>query len=114
MGSDLVRELNQKMKDLDNSLATLRKHGIDKAEKEHYYRLKKAEKMLHLRADKVPATIIVDIANGDPIVADARLKRDIAVVVYDANIDAINIIKKQITIIHDNIKMDFGSIKNLN
>jgi len=108
---DLLIELNEKMKQLDNSLATLRKHGTDKAQKERDYRVKKAEVMLHLRAEKMPATIIVDVANGDVIVADLRYKRDIAVIVYDANIDAINILKKQITIIHDQIKMDMGSIK---
>ena len=108
---ELLIELEKKMKELDNSLAVLRTNGTDKAQKERDYRVKKAEVMLHLRADKMPATIILDIANGDLVVADLRLQRDVAGIVYDANIDAINIKKLQIRTIHDQIKMDFGGVK---
>lgn len=56
----------------------------DRAEKEQRYRLALAKKITELKAGSVAATVALDLAKGDPIVAKLRMERDIADGVVEA------------------------------
>lgn len=54
------------------------------AESEKNYRISLASKMTELKINGQPATLIPDLARGDKVVADLKMKRDIAKGVSDA------------------------------
>ncbi len=58
------------------------KLGNNKAEAEHNYRLAKAKKIIELRHDKTPVTLIGDLAKGDPDIAKLKLELDKFEVLY--------------------------------
>ena len=64
---------------------------------EHDYRVALAVKMLELRTSGEKVTLIPDIAKGDKIIADLKLKRDIAYGVSDACREAIRAIQNSMS-----------------
>ena len=78
-------------KQLESALKTLRINGTDYAEKEKLYRIAKAKKILELKSNGYPITIIPDLAKGDEEVADLDLQHNIAEVVYKANVEALHV-----------------------
>ena len=71
---------NQQLKKDDEFL---NKHAIDKATTEKLYRKALAKKIIELRDQKIPATLINDLAKGDEEVSEYRFARDLARVMYD-------------------------------
>lgn len=76
---------NELMNKLDHCLTALSKGnsqlkilGMKKAETEKIYRTALAKKMLKLRLEKIPVSMVHDLARGDEEVAILRLNRDIA------------------------------------
>ena len=105
---ELIQELNKKTKELSSSIKVLRENGSKLAQSEASYRMIKYAHILELKEKGEKATLIPLMVNGIKEVADARLKRDIAQVTYDANKDHINATKLQIRVIESQIKMDFS------
>ena len=99
MDNDLYLEIQQKQKELDVSIKSLRKTGQAKAEKERDYKILLSTEALKLREQNMPVGMIDKVVYGLPNVAKARFERDMAEVVYSANMDAINSIKLQIRIL---------------
>lgn len=99
MYGDLFNELNQKIKELNISIQSLRKTGTEFAEAEKEYQIKLREEALKLRAEKgMPVTLIQQVVYGVPEVAQKRYMRDVKEAVYQANQEAINSIKLQIRV----------------
>jgi len=92
---DIWQEINDNQKALESCLKTLRKNGEASALAERDYRVLKSQKILELKSQGYPVTIITDIVKGMPDVAELDLKRSIAEVTFKANIEAINIYKKK-------------------
>ena len=81
--TQITRELwnaNQQLKSNDKFLSEL---AQDKAETERKYKKALAKKIMLLKEQKMPATLIADLARGDDEVADLRFYRDLARVQYD-------------------------------
>lgn len=106
---ELLNELMAKNEELSQSIKLLRKNGEKKAEAECKYKMKLTEEILRLKADKFPATLIAQMVYGVPEVAQARLERDIAEVMYDANQEHINVKKLQIRILESQIDREWYS-----
>ena len=104
---DLLQELQQKNNELSISIQTLRKHGQALAQTEMEYKSTLAKAVLKLRADGLPATLISLVVYGEKEVADKRLKRDIAKVMYDANNEHINVTKLQIRVIENQLQREY-------
>ncbi len=104
---DLLQELREKNDDLSASIQLLRKHGQALATAEAEYKSVLAQTVLRLRADKMPVTLINLVVYGDKKVAEQRLKRDIAKVLYDSNQEHINVTKLQIRIIENQLQREY-------
>lgn len=112
MYGDLFNELNQKIKELNISIQSLRKTGTEFAEAEKDYKIKLREEALKLRAEKgMPVTLIQQVVYGVPEVAQKRYMRDVKEAVYQANQEAINSIKLQIRVIENQLQREWGASK---
>lgn len=106
---DLYQELQQKTKQLDVSIKTLRKSGTDYAQAERDYKVLLREECLKLRDDGMAIGMIDKTCYGIPSVAEARFKRDVAEAVYKANQEAINSIKLQMRLIEGQLNREWGA-----
>ena len=76
---ELFGEIEQKNKELTQSIKLLRQNGIKLAEAERDYKIKLRQEALKLRQDKkMPVTLIAQIIYGVPEVAKLRFERDVA------------------------------------
>lgn len=105
---ELIQELQQKDRELSASIRQLRISGTAKAEAEKEYKIKLREEALKLRTEGMPVSLINQIVYGVPVVAELRLKRDIADTVYQANLEAINSTKLQMRVIENQIEREWG------
>ena len=80
-------------KQLDRALSTCRENGIKWAEAERNYRIAKSKEELRLRAEGVPVTLIPDIVKGLEEVANLDFERNVRLVTYKANVEAM-LVKK--------------------
>ena len=109
MYGDLYNELNQKIRELNISIQSLRKTGTEFAEAERDYKITLREEALKLRAEKgMPVTLIQQVVYGVPEVARKRYMRDVKEAVYQANQEAINSIKLQIRVIENQLQREWG------
>ncbi len=81
--SEIMKELVDFKHKLGRLNADIIRLGNAKSDAEYNYRLLKAKKIIILRADKTPVTIIADLVKGDPEVAELKLLLDAQEVLYD-------------------------------
>lgn len=106
--SDLFEELQAKTRQLDTSIRQLRKNGTEYAEAERDYKVLLRTECLRLRDEGMAIGMIQLTCYGIPSVAEARVRRDIAQVVYEANQEAIQAIKLQMRLIESQIQREWG------
>lgn len=105
---DLYQELQSKTKQLDVAIKQLRKSGTDYAEAERAYKILLRTECLKLRDEGMAIGMIDKTCYGIPKVAEARFQRDVAEVVYKANLEAINSLKLQMRLIDEQIKREWS------
>lgn len=76
--------------------------GIKKAEAKRNYGVALYKKILMLKAEKLPATLIHDLARGDEKVAELRLQKDIAESSYFTAISA-----------EDNLRLEIETLRSM-
>ncbi|URZ06459.1 hypothetical protein [Clostridium felsineum] len=76
--------------------------GIKKAETERNYKIALNKKVLVLKTEKYPATLIQDLSRGDEKVAQLRMNRDIAESAYYTAISA-----------SDNIRLEIETLRSM-
>lgn len=108
MNGDLFTEIQEKIKQLEISVKSLRNSGREYAQAERDYKILLRQKCLELRTEGMAIGMIQMTAYGVPEVAEARFKRDIAETVYKANQEAINSIKLQLRIIESQLEREWG------
>lgn len=106
---DLFSELEQRIKELNISIKSLRKTGGDYAEAYKEYRIKLATKLVELKNNGMPVTIAYDVARGDNEIAKAKYNEIVKEAIYKANQEAINSNKLQIRIIENQIQREYGA-----
>ena len=106
---DLMYELQQARIDLNKSIMLLRKNGTEYAQAEHDYQVIKAQTVLVMKSNGCPVTEINLAIKGQPQVAEAMLKRDVAKVTYAANQEHINVKKLEIRVIENQIAREWNS-----
>lgn len=106
---NLFNELQQKTKDLEISIKTLRQSGTNYAQAERDYKVLLRQECLKLRDEGMAIGMIDKTCYGIPSVAEARFKRDVAEAVYKANLEAINSIKLQMRIIEGQLDREWNS-----
>ena len=108
MEYDLYSELQQKIRELEISVKQLRVSGAEYAECEKAYKILLSSESLKLRDGGMAIGMIDKVIYGIPSVAQARFKRDMADVVYKANMEAINSIKLQLRLIEGQLQREWG------
>ena len=108
---ELILDLQQKQKELDVSIKSLRTTGTAYAQAEKDYKIALRTEALKLRSDGMAIGMITKIIYGVPDVAELRFKRDVAETINRANLEAINSIKLQIRIIDNQISREWGNTK---
>lgn len=106
--SDLITDLQDIIRKLDAGIGKLAKNGQAMAQAEMNYRIALREEILKQRDKGTPVTIISDICRGDPAIAKCKFDRDVAEVVYQANLEAINTWKLQIRVMENQIGREWG------
>lgn len=109
MDYSLYSELQTKQHDLDVSVRMLRETGTALADAERDYKVRLRAESLALRDSGMPVTLIQLTVYGIEEVADLRHRRDIAEVVYRANMDAINAIKLEMKLIENQIAREWST-----
>lgn len=107
-GLGLYQELSAKTALLDRAVSELRARGTALAQAERDYKVAAAKRILALRDDGVPVTIIGDLVRGDEEVSMLRFKRDCADVVYRSALEAINALKLEIRLINEQVSREMG------
>jgi hypothetical protein len=70
--------------------------ALKKAEAKKNYSIAKAKKILILKAEKYPATLIQDLVVGDEKIAELRLQRDISESAYYTAISAMENLRLEV------------------
>lgn len=86
--------------------------GLEKAKTERDYKVKQAQEILKLKADKYPATLIMELVKGNEEVAELRLQRDIAESSYFVGLEAMNNLRLEIEIIRSKLTWLRSEFKN--
>lgn len=105
---DPISEVWRRSEMLEVALKECKNRGRAAADAEQKYRMKLAEKILELRDQKLPATLIGDLARGDKDVAMLKFERDCAEVVYDNAKEAVNVYKRQIDVLREQIEREWS------
>jgi hypothetical protein len=105
---DLYQILEQRQKQLDYSIKQIIPNGTASAEAEKDYKILLRQECLKLREEGMAIGMIDKTCYGIPSVAEARFRRDVADAVYKANLEAINAIKKEMDILREQIKREWG------
>ncbi|RGL39120.1 hypothetical protein DXC69_03775 [Paenibacillus polymyxa] len=100
---NVTQELYAASKRLGKSADALFGLGKDKAETERIYRAELAKEMFKLRQDKVPVTLIPDMAKGN--VSKLLFDRDLAETQFQAGIKAADAIKVQVSALQSILKL---------
>ena len=103
---DLIIEIQELRKELNTAIELLKRRGREKAEKERNYRVALAKKILLLRDEKIPVTIINDLARGDEEIAKLKLERDIAETLYESALQKIYAIKIELGIVQNQMEAE--------
>ena len=106
---DLLNELENLIKQLNNSLKQLRVNGTKYAETEKEYKIAVNKKALELRSQDTPVTLINQIIYGIPAVAEKRFKRDVAETMYNTNLEHINVTKLKLRLLEAQLNREYGS-----
>ncbi|MFD1179515.1 hypothetical protein ACFQ3W_24905 [Paenibacillus puldeungensis] len=99
---NITQEIHAASQRLSKSADALFSLGKAKAEAERDYRLALAQEILKLRAEKVPVTIIENLAKGN--VSELLFKRDLAETQFKAGIEATDAIKVQVSALQTILK----------
>ncbi|WP_226000934.1 hypothetical protein [Paenibacillus sp. BJ-4] len=100
--TNVSQELYAASKRLGKSADALFGLGRDKAETERVYRAELAKEMFKLRQEKIPATLIPDMAKGN--VSDLLFNRDLAETKFQSGIKAADAIKVQVSALQTILK----------
>ena len=109
-GFALTAELRQALRDMDRAVEEIKPRGIALSEAEATYRKALAKKILQLRDEGRPVSIVGDLARGDEEVSLLRLKRDAAEVLYKSAFEAVNATKLHVRIIENQIRMEWSDV----
>ena len=106
---NLYLELQNKIKQLELSIKTLRTNGTEYAQAEKDYKVLLRQECLKLRDEGMAIGMIDKTCYGIPSVAEARFRRDVAEATYKANQEAIQSIKLQMRLIESQINREFNT-----
>lgn len=109
---ELMDRLERCIAALSRGNTQMKTLGLEKAKTERDYKVKQAQEILKLKADKYPATLIMELVKGNEEVAELRLQRDIAESSYFVGLEAMNNLRLEIEIIRSKLTWLRSEFKN--
>lgn len=106
---NLYEELRMLIEQLRSCVKSLKKNGIELANKEREYKELLRIETLKLKDEGINSTLIDKVVYGVPEVAKKREERDIAEATYKANLEGIGSVKLQMKVIEDFINKELKS-----
>ena len=106
-GQELFAERDRIKKSLDGSLLKAYENGLEASEKNRIYRMMLSQKIMELKAEGMPISIIEKVARGDESVAEAEFEKNVAEVKYRASNENIMAQKKLFESIEADIKREY-------
>ena len=103
---DLIIELNEKRKQMPETIKNLEKWGRQKAQKEADYRKLLQQEILRLRDEGIAVTIISDLCRGKEEIAEAKRKRDISETMHEATLQSLMCLKLEMGILERQIEAE--------
>ena len=110
--TEIIKKLENAMLALQHGNTELKTLGVNKAKAERDYKIALNKKILRLKAEKLPATLIQDLSRGDESVAELRLQRDIAESSYFVCLDALNNLRLEIEVLRSILTWMRNELKN--
>lgn len=107
--NDLWNDISDRLNILDESIKNLRQSGREYAEAEAAYKAELSKQVLQLRKEGYPVTIIGDIVRGLEPVKESRLDRDAKKVLYQADLEVINVSKLRIKVLEAQLNREWRS-----
>ena len=92
---DIGQGIYETSQQIQRGVKSLFGHAKTYAEAEHEYRLALAREIMRLREEKMPVTLIADVARGN--LADLKYKRDLAEVTYKTAKDMLQALQSQLS-----------------
>lgn len=106
---ELQIELNDKLRDLDIAIKSLRRTGSDYAKAYTDYRVALAQELLKLKNEGYAITLAGDIARGKTEIAKLKFREISTEAIYKANQESINAIKLHIKVIQEQMNKEIGN-----
>lgn len=104
---DLLQELWKINDLLTKALEQFKERGREYAKAQRDYRVLLRQKILVLRADGTPTTILSDLARGDDDVAAAKEQEIITKTMLESCQEAINVYKIQLKLLQEQINKEY-------
>lgn len=105
---DLWLKLEQVLNQLNDALSQLVKSGVDYCENNRKYQKEKSKEILRLKKEGMPITLIPQMIKGVDHIADLDFERNVADVIYKANLETINIKKLEARVLEKQIEREYG------
>ena len=106
---ELITMLFELKGQLPKSVKKMREYGVQMAKASSEYRAAKAVRIRELKAQGLPATLILDLAKGD--CAEKQYERDMTEVIYETQKEYINSLKTEIRVLEGQIDREWGAVK---
>lgn len=107
---DLWTELLELANALDEAIRDMRKTGRELAEAERDYKVCLRSYALRLKGMKGFAVGLIQlVVKGEPEVADARMRRDIAQTMYDASREVVMATKLKLRVVNEQISREISN-----
>ncbi len=106
---DLQIELNNKLRDLDTAIKSLRKTGSEYADAYTKYRVALAQELIKLKDEGYAITLAGDIARGKPEIARLKFNEISKEAIYKANLESINATKIAIKVIQEQVNKEWSN-----
>ncbi len=106
--SDLWAQIEDRQRLAELGLRELGPRARTYAEAEKAYRIALADRILQLKAEGMPATLLGDLARGDREVARLKVARDCAEALYKAADHAINVYKLEARLLDNQLAREWG------
>ena len=108
MSYDLIAELKSKNTQLDQSIEKFKESGKNYALAYRNYRVELAKELMRLRDKGLPASLVENLARGNPEIAELKQKEILSDTLYEASRENINVLKLQIKILNEQISREWA------
>jgi len=109
---EIMTQMDHAIDKLESQNEDLKKLGENKAETRRKYYVALNKKILELKADKFPATLILPLSKGEAEVAQLRFDKDVAESIYYTAIDALNNTRIEIDVLRSKLTWLRSEFKN--